>query len=772
MARILSQLSLLRVVVAAACLLPALAFAQLNSTGVIFAFTPQQFGPAQQFVLVPVPTDQVRGDVPVQSAVPAAFALLRQGKAATYGNSSLRMTDADIRQKQVAVNIDPSRAEFFLIIAAETVYTFTQLGIEKVVFPGIRDQGMTRADIPYAAYRLQVPMWQALPPARAAYADVLLPDRTTLDAATFYTRLADGDAKVRTALFDYLGGSDPLSILAALGAIQTLSVPGFEARTAPLLRSADAVVREAALRALATSRVAAGWDPIVAATTAETTPELRALAAQLLAQSPLPAYRVHEVFFRSRSGAAEARLVAIAQLGDLRDDRVAPELVSYLEDADVRVADASVASLHKLQAWPQLVTAMGNARLSDAVRLAAASALASDGPANARASALEFRGFKVVGSPAVATLEAIAGLAGTDSRATVEKFLAHPTAEVRIRAAQILAEKKSTASLSTLTAAERANADNPTVRNAIDDAIYAIVVSQSPSDINRSATGSDPLLKRAAYRALGALVAAGRGNERTLDLLRNGLTDRAAGIRGASARALAATRTPDALGLVLGLQADAEASVLADLALALGSFSEPALVEQSTPVLVAFTQSGEPEVVSGALDSIGRLGLARLLPVVLEKVGHADPRVRASAISAAASLADNATQGRVLNAIIGRLRDPELPNRVLAAQLLGRFNSETSVLGLSQVVREPSPELRFATIAALGQTGNAGAMGVLVGLTEEPDREIRLAAIRALGALGLKAAVAPLTAALGRTTDPATRDALTQLISKLGAEGR
>jgi HEAT repeat protein len=63
-------------------------------------------------------------------------------------------------------------------------------------------------------------------------------------------------------------------------------------------------------------------------------------------------------------------------------------------------------------------------------------------------------------------------------------------------------------------------------------------------------------------------------------------------------------------------------------------------------------------------------------------------------------------------------------------------------------------------------------MGVLVGLTEEPDREIRLAAIRALGALGLKAAVAPLTAALGRTTDPATRDALTQLISKLGAEGR
>jgi HEAT repeat protein len=126
----------------------------------------------------------------------------------------------------------------------------------------------------------------------------------------------------------------------------------------------------------------------------------------------------------------------------------------------------------------------------------------------------------------------------------------------------------------------------------------------------------------------------------------------------------------------------------------------------------------------------------------------------------------------VLNAIIGRLRDEELSNQVLAATLLGKFSNDNAVLGLSQAVNEPIPELRFATIAALGATRHPGAANVLLALFDDNDREIRVAAATAMGKLAMITTVPDLEAAAERATDPATAEALRKAIELVKQTGR
>ena len=185
---------------AATLLLAVPATAQLQSEGVIYAYMSLRVGSVQQPVIVPIPAEQVRPDMPLQATIPAAFGLLRYGKPATYGNASVTVSDALLAQERVAVNLDPSAdASAFEVISAETVLTFAALGIERVIFPGWNDAGLTAADIEYATFRFQVPMWQALVGGQVHGADIVMPDDTRVPSAEFYQRLADGDPRVHAA---------------------------------------------------------------------------------------------------------------------------------------------------------------------------------------------------------------------------------------------------------------------------------------------------------------------------------------------------------------------------------------------------------------------------------------------------------------------------------------------------------------------------------------------------------------------------------------------
>jgi HEAT repeat protein len=751
---------------------PAAALAQFQSEGVVYAFTEMRLGQSRQYVLLPVAADTVRPDQPIQSSVPTAFALLRSGKPVSYGNSSITLTDADIAARRVTVNIDPTKVGSFELIAAETVYTFTQLGVERVVFPGVADDGLTREDIDFAAYRFQVPLWQAVAAGPLTACDVIMPDASLQACEDVTAAIADGDEAVGSAVLAYLEQGDRVPAFSVLSGVSALGISGYEAAVVPYLSHEDPAFRDAALRALSTSSDAAAWDAVVEMMRQDAESGLRVSAAQALAASPLESYHVYEVFFRASSPDPAVRIPAIAQLATLDDPRVVAELTGYLADPDPSIALSSVDALAALGAWEPLLTALDDAALAIELRFAAASAIGSGAEGENRLVGLRFRGLALNGPQAITTLEGIDQLDDVEPRAVVEEFLAHPDASIGTRAAQLLAARGDAEALGALEAYASGDPTNPDVLLAVQNAALDLVAAMPSDEIGGLAEDGSSFLKAAAYRALAQQAAAGGGDAEVEAMLIAGLAAGDDSIRAACARALGSLGSEAALAAVLGVSDDPSSEVRAGVALGLGGFAGETFAAQVNPVLISYLQSGEPDVVAGALDALGQLGQVALRPIVIDSMSNGDARVRAAAMRSAVLLVDPANPREVVSGIAGRLRDPEPANRVLAATLLGGFNNDNAVLTLSQVLNEPDRELRFAAIGALGHTGSPGAAGVLVSLLTDPDREVRLAAIAAIEDLAFSSVILDLEAIASRELDPGVVEALGALISYLQANGQ
>lgn len=759
-------------VAVALTLTAAPSFAQLQSEGVIYAYMNMRVGMVQQPVLMPIPADQVRPDLPLQATIPAAFGMLRNGKPATYSGASVTISDALIAQERVAVNLDPAADQTaFEVISAETVLTFTALGIETVIFPGWADEGLTADDITYATYRFQVPMWQALVGGVVPGAEIILTNDDRMDGSIFFARMSDGDPSLHDMALGILRGDDMQARFALLGAVDRLGIDDYESAVVPLLTTDDPFHRDAALRALGTSQDEDAWGAIVTMMTEDPEPNLRLLASQFLAASPLESFRVYETIYRAEADDQDVRIAAITELAAINDERVIERLGGYLADEAQPIRQASSDALHALQAWTALREAMTTDTLGEDVRLLAGTALADDASGEDQLAGLEYRGFNSVGEPAIDALTRMEVVDGVDPRGTIEGFLNHSDIAVSVYAASMLAARGDEGSLDAL--AEIGNDDERPLdlQYAVGDAAYIILGGLGSNSIEGYAADRDAFIKRSAYRALGDLAASNPGDRDIFETLSEGIRASDPGIRGASARALGGYGSADALELIVSVEQDPEPSVRADVALAMQNFQGEEFADTVSPTLVGYTQSGEPVVIAAALDSLAALEQRSLLAVALEKVQYPDARVRASAMRAAAALADPAELRPVINAIGAGLRDEEVPNRVLSAQLLGTFTDSLAVLSISQVVNDQQLEVRYAAIAALGLTRHPDAVGTLAALLEDPEREVRLAAVDSLRDLNMVSAIMSVEAQIQRETDPVSLEALQGLLTHLQANG-
>ncbi len=109
--------------------------------------------------------------------------------------------------------------------------------------------------------------------------------------------------------------------------------------------------------------------------------------------------------------------------------------------------------------------------------------------------------------------------------------------------------------------------------------------------------------------------------------------------------------------------------------------------------------------------------LPRTLEAALRDVGERLPRVRASAVADLARYRDESDRAQVSAALIGALSDE-------------------------------APEVRARAASALGELGEASALGRLLTLVEDADALVRQAAVEALGALGDERAAGRLRRAL------------------------
>ncbi len=752
--------------------LPMGASAQYQTDGIIYAFMQMPVGSSQQYALLPVqvPANTLRFGDPITATVPSAFNLLRQGKAATYGNTSIMFTDADANARRVTVNVDPSKAAYFDVIAAECVYTFTQLGIETVVFPGYND-GIGRDDIEYAAYRLQVPMWQALVVGEVHEADIELPNGDRMDADEFASDFAGGDPALQQMALDYLSGDNAVAQYNILLIAASLDLPGYEDRIVPLLAHDDAAYRQSALAALATSDDDDAWQAIVTMMNEDPDPAMRLAAAEALASAPVVSYQLYSMFFRAQEGDVDVRRQAIAQMAEVNDPRVDEALLGYLADPEPAIAESAVDTLTVREAWSTLQDAFEDDDLGAEVRLAAATSLANNADGAARLAGLRYRGFRVTGDLAIAVLDDLNGLGDVDPRTTIEEFLGHDDIDVRIHAADLLGERASRDSLDPLSTAASASDIDVDFRAALQDAAVSILLAQDTERVERYAIDNDTFLKGAAYRALGEMAQQGRAGGSVFRRLEDGLDDPSEDIREASALAMASYADQAALDALMAHVSDTSPRVLGAIALALGAFDDETYLDAVVPTVIGFAESGEPEIIAGAIEALGMLNQVQLRGLVIEKIGYPDPRVRGAAMRSAVMLVDPADTRDVINAVGGRLRDEDDDNRVLAARLLGNFSDDNAVFLVSEFVNDPLEELRYAAIDSLGRMGSQGGAMVLVSLLESPDREIRFAAMDALRELAMVSVVPDVQAVIEREGDPATADALRALVEDIQANG-
>lgn len=746
--------------------------AQLQSEGVVFSYMSMRIGEAQQPVLIPIPAEQVRPDLPVQATIPAAFGVLRNGKPASYGSASVVASDALIAQGRVEVHLGPGADESsFQIVSAETVLTFAALGISRVVFPGWDEDGMTVDDVPFARYRFEVPLWQAVIAGRVPQGDVILPSGERVRNDTFYERLQAGDREIGEAILDILRDGERLPRYYVLQAVAGLQVDGYEAAVVPLMSDDDPAFRSAALQALLPSAEPAAWDAVVTMMTADPDPQLRERAAQALASAPIESYRVYEVFYRAEAADRATRDAAIAEMGSMDDPRVREVLAGWLRSADASLREQAGESLRSLGAWDLLVAALDAQAVPDDTKMASANALVADGSGEPRRRALAWRARATAGSAAIADIEQLASGAPRGARETYEAFLSHSDLVVARHMIGSLADLSDVDSLPALAAVSRDEARDPVTRAEARDAVEAIVFAQPASALSSLTDAEEPVVRAAAYVALGDAASRGAAPSGAFETLRGGLSSNDPVVRGASARGIARYGTDEAFELVLGLDDDPDTSVRGAAAAAIGAFDGEAFADRAVPAAVRAIESGEPEVVAGGLDALGALGARSLLALAVEKVRDRDPRVRAAAFRASAALVDPDAPHAAINAIGAGLRDESIGNRILASSLLGQFEDPLAVLTLSQVVNGPQMDVRLAAIEALGETGASDAVGTLVALLEDPERRVRLAAADALDVLGLASAIPGIESQLSRESDPETIAALQALRDSLRESG-
>lgn len=767
------------IAIVVATLLPATAQAQYNE-GVIYSLMPVRVGAQTQYALVPLPVQQLRPDLPVASSVPAAMGLLRYASPDRYGSTSAEV----VNDTTVRVTVDPIVASQFEVIAAESVYTLTQLGIDTVEFPGLSDTPLTRADIPYATYRQQIPLWQALVGGRLYEADILLPGGERVDADAFYDGFEAGESALHEATLQVLREGQVVEQYGILTVVAGLEIPGYEAAVAPLLTHEDSTLRASALSALQTSRDEAAWDAVVAMMNDDADPAMRDAAAAALGASPLEAFHLYTVVHRANGGLAasadpvavlEGRVAAVGEAPSYNDPRMVDALVRLLGDEEVRVRDAVIASLTEMSAFGAMRAVMDDAAFGAEVRMSAALALADAASGEERRAGLEFRGMNTEGDLAKAAVTRLhTDATDVDVRPTIEGFLRHPDVNVAVHAAALLGERAELASLDALSEVGTDSASADEVVLATEAAAFDIMSALPLADVEPYTWRGTRFQKRAAYRALGALAQSGGANARVFGVLTEGLASSDDAVVGAACQGVGIYANSDAMSAIEGALASASPAVEADCAFALANFAgDEALVDRAAPFVSGFVDSGSSEVVVGGLYAAGELGLMGLQGAVLALISYeGDHLVRRYAMEAARKLADPAETRPAINGISAGLTDDVVDNRIAACEQLGYFEVPLAVLTLSQVVNDLEPTVRYAAIAATAATGHADAIAVLTGLLEDPERDVRLAAVQGLRDLGMASAIPQIESNISRDPDPVTQQAQQELIEYLRAYGQ
>lgn len=724
-----------------------------------------------QYGLVPVSEQKKLAGKLTKSKVFNAFNLLKEKKKSTYGHSSIKITGNLPGNAQISVKIDTAMANagFAPIIMAETVYTLSELGVTGgVEFPGHFDGKMTRADVPFYAYTLTLPLWRALPLKDYTGAQVLLPDGTLLPAAQFNTRWKAKDADLHAALFSYLKSSDEFTVLQVLGLLPTLKLD-YRDQVLPLLESKSAKVRGRALSTLEKHREDA---PVLAAVQkmmeSDKDAGLARRAAAFLGQSKSAEAAVQEPLYVLEKGAEADSVAAVKSLETIAGknaglkDKIVGALVSHLVDKREAVATASADALDALGADAQQIAALDNTQISADLRLKIARQLAAKTQANSAIVGHSYVATHLNERDAELAIRKIGAIKGDAARQAVEKFLAAETSRKRRVAGEVLAERAEIAAMPALAEAIARGKDVA----QLEASAYALMAAQPVATVLSQSDSSNPVTKRIAYRALGELAVKSGGNAQVKEKLIRGAASSDAEIRGASASALGAFRSPDGLEVITKLADDKNADVRVGVAQGLAYYKDG----EGFEILEKYLDDSAPEVVAASLDAMAARAEAAKWDKIRQLAESKDARVRSSAFAALGTLVssdDKQGVNTVISLLSGAVSDSDPRVQVTALEQLASIKDPKVTTGIAILLNAREPELRVAAVEALGNTGQPSAVDLVLSVLDDANPDIRRAAVEALGALKASAAKKKLQARLEVEKDADLKVLIKQTLSRI-----
>lgn len=728
-------------------LTPSTAWAEGGS--VRYSYEQIQIGGKADWVLVPHAEESLGGAVD-QAMLQRAFERLRRTKRTTYGNSSIEISGRVPERARVTVTIDPDFARYSLIIIAETVYTLTEFGVPEVFFPGHATGGLTRKDVPFVAYTLNIPLWKALPPGKLSTAQVIMPDGKLVPVEDVYSQWRSNNAELRRQVYAYLKSDDVFTVVSVarmLPGLGNLSIDDM----VELFSHPARQVRRTALEVLDKQHNDEKvLEAVAQAMSKEEDDQLARLYADYLGQSRAARYNVQKTFFLLKRGTDAQAAEAATALGERKgDDRVVDHLKGALKDKREPVAMAAATSLGKLGADEARIAALADAEVAPAVRAGLARDLAASRQAPARLAGLQYTATNTVDGHAAMAIAEI-GKVGTDeARGVLEALLKDRVPARRHAAIAALRVLNKVESLPALADAVRAGTDVA----LMEEAGYSILSAQPMNAIIEQTRSRDSQVQRMAYRALGERTAKDGPSKPVFDTLEAGSRHNDVLIRGAAARALGAFANADALAVLTKMVDDRSAPVRRDVALALSHFRRGELAEQ----LEKYLDDTAPPVVAAAIDALESRGDARALQKIQGLITAQDANVRASALKAVTTFVPRENREAVrqhLALLSGSVADPAPTVRIAAVTQLGRFNEEMAVTSIAIQVSAEELDVRTAAIRALGQTGHRSAVPLVIRALDDPAAGVRRAAIEALGALKDSGSKASLERRIQEEKDP------------------
>lgn len=717
-----------------------------------------------RYLLVPKPVEVAREDF--ANTVRGLFKTLLSQKRASYGDARISFPDDVEQTRLVYVYLDESKAQYHPIVMAETVYTFTEHGAVRVIFPKVQAQGWTRAEVPFPAYVLAVDLAQALPPAQMAGSLVRTPDGALYPVEVALEKLKGGDEVLTKALWQLLDSPSEATAQAALRAAGLLQVKDREAKALPKLGSVSTQLRSAALDALVGVDSPKANAAVRKVMEGDAETALRDKAAAVLSKSSDPAFAVAAQFHALKSADAEVAKTAAEALGESKVKEAGEVLVQTLGHAQASVREAAVQSLAKRGDVKALTAALEDAKLAEDTRTAAAVALSGLDDKSAKVRGLAWLAANGQPEAARGAVEVLARLDQPETYPALGGGVKHKEEGVRGAAVAALVKLGKAAGLGPLAQALGSHADTD---EAIEQAMQQIYSQQDVDLVLKDTKHKEPAQRKAAVGALGALSksAAGQRHKQAILETLNGLyRSEDAQVRAAVARSYGDLDAKQAVENLRALSKDDAVEVQRAVAWALGQVPG----EETQATLLGYVGKEDAGLKANALRSLGVLKLRAGLDPAVQHLKHDDVRVRRAATQALAQIGETLEPEQrrpMLSYFSEQVFDSDAQVRLGAVAGLGLLKDSRTVTAMASLLQDQNVEVRIATLAAIAKTQDATAGEALAtGLDDDLPR-VRAAAAKALGDLGNPGGVKRLELLLEREKDTTVIEAAKAAIAQL-----